>query len=443
MNWFTNRKSVVPKSTPVKNDYPVVNYHYSAQVPTQSTQMVESKSMPVYTVDMLAQLQGSHVSAHDAMGVEAFYSCIQDQSGAIGALPVKMYRMGILDKTPERIRSGQIFNVIADRPNEYQGTQEFLEMVVTSYRTNGAFYAVPFYDSKGRLSEIIPFANQSTVKPNMDINGQVYYTYTLNNGQSVIAGRPDQLFIVKGMTLDGYTPIRPLTAQAQLMGIAMDQEDGYANLQANGITSQMALGTDNLFDNKDARMRLKEDFAKFRGPAGRKEIPILEQGLKPIPLNLTPQEMDLLNQREFTVKRICAVTETMPHRIGAETLKTSDKIYELDEAQFKKWNPLIKKIEDEFSRHAGRYITVKLDRTAFYEGSPVRLAESVERQFRNCMANLAEAREMLGLEYIPGTEDIYAVNTNNITLGKLEDIMNISVADRNGVTNNEQPDQSE
>lgn len=445
MNWFTNKfgTSSPPTNVPVKNDYPVVSYNYSAPVTPPALQSEGVKSMPVYTVDMLSQLQGSYVSAHDALGVEAFFSCVQDQSSAIGSLPVKVYRLGILDKAPERVRNGQVHRVVAERPNDYQNTQEFLEMVVTSYRTNGAFYALPFYDSKGRLSELIPFTNQLAVKPNMDINGQVYYTYTMNNGQSVIAGTPDQLFIVKGMTLDGYTPIRPLTAQAQLMGIAMDQEDGYANLQSNGITSQMALGTENLFDNKDARMRLKEDFTKFRGPAGRKEIPILEQGLKPIPLNLTPQEMDLLNQRQFTVKRICAVTETMPHRIGAETIKSSDKVYELDEAQFKKWNPLIVKIENEMSRHAGRYITVKLDRNAFYAGSPVRLAEAVERQFRNCLANMAESREDLGKEYVPGTEDIWCVDSNNITLGKLDDIMNISVADRMGAANNEQSNQSE
>ena len=374
--------------------------------------------------------KGFGVSDSDALGVEAFYSCVQDQASSIGSLPVKMYRTGILSQVPERVRNGQMYNVICEQPNEYQKINEFIEMCVVSYRTNGAFYAMPFYDGKGRLVELIPFRNQQCVKPNMDTNGNVYYTYTTNDGKPIISAKASDLFIVKGFTTDGYTPVRPLSAQSQLMSMAKEQEDSYSQLQSEGITSQMALATDNLFDNKEARLRLKEDFQRFRGASGRKEIPIFEQGLKPISLNLTPQEMDLLNQRQFTVKRICAVTETMPHRIGASTLQATDKIFELDEAQFKKWNPLIVKIEKELSRLSGRYIHVKLDRTAFYEGSPVRLSESVERQFRNCMASLAEAREMLGLEYVEGTEDIWAVNTNNITLGKLEDIMQMTVADR-------------
>ncbi|AUS01869.1 portal protein [Vibrio phage 2.044.O._10N.261.51.B8] len=427
MSWF-NRKAAAPVVP--KSDYPIVSYDYSSSVslPQQSTS-VGQKSYPVYTVDMLSQLSGGHVSEYDALGVEAFYSCILDQSGTIGSLPLKMYRQGVLDDRPIRVRSGQIHKVITERPNDYQSSQEFVEMLVASYHTNGAFYAVPFRDAKGRLVELVPFANQRAVRANMDLNGQVYYTYTMNDGKSTISARPEELFIVKGLTLDGYTPIRPLSAQAQLMGMAMNQEEGYANLQQNGITSQMALGTDNLFDDQNARQRLKEDFQKFRGPAGRKEIPILEQGLKPIPLNLTPQELDLLNQREFTVKRICAMTQTMPHRIGAETLKTSDKIFELDEAQFKKWNPLLVKIEHEMTRVAGRYISVSFNRKAFYAGSPARLVEAVEREVKGGLASIAEGREDLGRDFEPDTEGVFCIESNNCTYGSWADLQKIRMTE--------------
>lgn len=419
-NWFG--KTVGVSSSPT----PIVSYNYSMAASTGKTTVATTseKSAPVYSIGMLGDLTGQkYISEHKALGVEAFFSCIQDQAGAIGSLPLKMYRMGVADKQPERVRSGQVFKALTERPNPYQTMQDFIEMLVLNYRTNGAFYAMPMKDDKGRIIELIPFANQMAVQAKMDLNGQVYYSYTTNDGKSTIVAWPEDLFIVKGMTVNGYTPVRPLTAQAQLMGIAINQEEGYATLQEEGITSQMALGTENLFDNNEARQRLREDFAQYRGAKGRKSIPILEQGLKPIPLNLTPAEMDLLNQRQFTVQRICAVTETMPHRIGAETIRRSDKIYELDEAQFKKWNPLLVKIEHELTRVAGRYLSLKFDRNAFYAGSPVRLAESVERQFRNSLASLAEARESLGHEFVPGTENIWCIDSNNITLGNLEDIM--------------------
>lgn len=400
---------------------------------------VGEKSFPVYSVQQLVNLSpSSFVTESKALGLEAFFSCVQDQSGAIGALPLKMYRTEILDDRPKRVYSGREFNIFTERPCEFMSIQEFIEMLVVSYRTNGAFYALPVKDDKNRIIELIPFFNQNSVREQHDYEGNVYVTYTTNSGKTVGPIASESLFIVKNFTLDGYTPVRPLTYQAQLLGMAVNQEENYANLQNEGITSQMALSTDGLFDNKEARNRLKEDFNKFRGPQGHKEIPIFEQGLKPVNLKLTPQEMDLLNQREFTVKRICAVTQTMPHRIGAETIRSSDKIYDLDEAQFKKWQPLLVKIENELSRIAGRYLTVRFNRKAFYAGSPARLVEAVEREVKGGLASIAEGREDLGRDYIPDTENIFCIESNNCTYGSWDELKNMRMTEgRNNGNDNE------
>lgn len=384
------------------------------------------KSSPTYTLDDLNRILTGVQSGHDALGVEAFFSCLQDQAGTIGSLPLRLYRKGVLDERPERVEQGLSFKVLTERPCSFMSMQEFLEFAVYSYRSNGAFHAYPVRNEKGVLTELIPFFNQANVRPAADTQGNVYYTYVTNDGRPWGPVPVDQLFVVRGMTTDGYTPIRPLTYQSQLIKMAKNQDENYSNLQSNGITSQMALSTDGLFDNKEARNRLKEDFEKFRGPGGHKEIPIFEQGLKPVSLKLTPQEMDLLKNREFSVKRICAMTETMPHRIGAETIKATDKIFELDEAQFKKWNPFLVKIENELSRIAGRYLTVKFNRKAFYAGSPFRLVESLEREYKSGGSSLAEYREDLGRDFITGTEDIFVIKQNNCTFGPLSDMQAVN-----------------
>lgn len=419
MNFFRKRGK-----EPQKNN--VVTYNYSPTIeklPVPVKSSSGEKSFPVYSVQQLVNMSStSTITETKALGVEAFFSCIQDQAGTIGALPLKMYRTSILDSRPERVYNGLEFKLFTERPCEWMSTQEFIEMLVASFRTNGAFYALPVRNDKGRIIELIPFFNQNSVREQHDYEGNVYVTYVTNSGKPVGPMPSDSLFIIKNFTLDGFTPVRPLTYQAQLLGMALNQEEGYANLQSEGITSQMALTTDALFDNKEARNRLREDFEDFRGPKGRKSIPILEQGLKPISLNLTPQEMDLLSQREFTVKRICAMTQTMPHRIGAETLRSSDKIYDLDEAQFKKWQPLLVKIENEMSRIAGRNITIKFNRKAFYAGSPARLVEAVEREVKGGLASIAEGREDLGRDYIPDTENIFCIESNNCTYGSWDEL---------------------
>ena len=436
MSWFKHKKAnekVRPEqATSFSYSMPAVHVKNSFPV-------AQTKSYPAYTVDMLAHLTNNDFfSDNEALGLESFYSCILDQCGTIGSLPLRMYRSKLLDDRPVRVRSGQEFSVLCEQPCEYLTLQQFLEFLVVSYRTVGAFYALPFRDSRGRITELIPFANQNSVATMMGTDGKVYYTYTTNDGYSVGPISGDKLFIVKNFTLDGHTPVRPLTSQANLLGIVSDQEESYSNLQRNGITSQMALATEGLFDNKDARQRLKDDMVKFRGPSGKSEIPIFEQGLKPISLNLTPQEMDLLKQREFSVKRICAINETMPHRINAESANNSDKIYDLDESQFKRWNPLITKIERAFSKIAGRYIDVKFDRKAFYAGSPSRLVEAVERELKGGMASVAEAREDLGRDFIPGTDELFCIESNNCTYGKWDDLKKLQTENNNDEGGNDE-----
>lgn len=428
---FLKRFLGSPPLENVKVDYPMVGYNYSiGEQPTS-----EKSNSPTYTLDDIARKFNGESNVYGALGVESFYSCIQDQSGAIGALPLKLYRKGLLDKRPERVYSGLEFNILTEQPCDFMSTQEFLEFLVVSYRTNGAFYAYPVRNEKGRLVELIPFFNQANVRATEDFKGNIVYTYTTNDGKPFGPIKGDNLFIVKGMTTNGYTPVRPLTYQSQLINMAANQEEGYASLQSEGITSQMGLSTEGVFDNPEARKRLKEDFTKFRGPKGMKEIPIFEQGLKPVNLNLTPQEMDMLKSREFTVKRVCAITETMPHRISAETIKSSDKIYELDEAQFKKWNPLLTKIEREFSRIAGRYFTVIFNRKAFYAGSPFRLVEALEKEYKSGGSSLAEYREDLGRDFRPETEDIFVIRQNNCIFGPLSDMTKVNQIEDNGVTN--------
>lgn len=396
---------------------------------------LQTKDDTVFTIDMLAA-RSSTFTENSAMKVEAFYCCVRDKSETIGQLPLKLFRTNRVSR--ELVLQGRNHRIFTQRPNDYMTMQEFLEMVVASCEINGAFYAYIGRNDRGEVMELVPFANQRNVMPNMDINGNVYYTYSTNDGRPVIAADPSELFIIKNFTTNGYMPTSPIQSQALLLGISKAQDETYLALQTNGITAQMALKTEQMFKDPNALIRLKEDLnKKIRGSNGVREIPILEQGLTPVSLQITPKDAELLGNKEFTVNRICRMTRVPVHRVGVGE-KGSASTSELDEAYMRdSLNPILVKIENAMNQLTPDSYIVEFNRKAFYAGSPWRLVEAVEREVKGGLASINEGRIDLGRETIEGG-DVFAIDNNNVTYGQWTEIKEIQ-EQLYGQANNQKP----
>lgn len=392
---------------------------------TDSADLDTKMSDGAITVDMIAARNKGYITESKAMRIEALYSCIRDKAETIGQLPLKLYR--VTRTARELILQGRTKRIFTERPNDYMTLQNFLEMIVATVERRGAFYAYIERNDRGEVMSILPFMNQAGVNPAMDTNGNVYYTYVTNDGKPFIAGSREDLFIVSMFTMDGYTPVSPIVYCATLLGIASVQDDTYREQQQKGITSQMAITTDQVFKDLNAVQRLKDDLKKMRGPNGLTEVPIFEQGMKPISLKLTPQESQLLENKEFTVTRICRMTRVPPHRVGMQTGSTGTKstIGELDEAYMRdSLNPILIKVEDAFNSLLPDGYKVEFNRKAFYAGSPWRLVEAVEKEVKGGLASINEGRVDLGRENIEGG-DIFAIDNNNVTYGQWTEVKEI------------------
>lgn len=384
-----------------------------------TTRFKVSPGSTVITVNDLANLGVSNESM--ALKIEAVFACLRDKSESIGQIPLKLYK--IEDETSRKqVKKGRNYRIFTQKPNDYMTMQQFMEMLTITVERLGAFYAYIERNDRGSVMSVIPFRHQANIQPNMDLHGNVYYTYLKNDGTQGQPYHLNDLFIVKGFTLDGYTPVSPMVQTATNLSIAIAQEESYKEVQVNGITSQMALATDNLFDDENARKRLKDDWKQFRGPGGVKEIPILEQGLKPVSLKLTPAETELLKNREFTVNRVCRTFRVPLHRAGVVSLSSKDDINALDEAYMRdSLNPLLVKAEFAFNEILGELFKVEFDRNAFYSGSPWRLLAHVEKGVKGGLLTINEGRSILGWEPVDGG-DVFAIDNNNVVYGFWNDL---------------------
>lgn len=384
-----------------------------------NTQTKASPGSTVITLNDLGNLGSSDESI--ALKIEAVFACLRDKSESIGQIPLKLYR-NENKKDRELINKGRNHRIFTRKPNDYMTMQQFMEMLTVTMERSGAFYAYIERNDRGSIMSIIPFRHQANIRPNMDINGNVYYMYMKNDGTQGQPYKLDDLFIVKGFTTDGYTPVSPIVQTATNLSIASSQEESYNELQTNGITSQMGLATEQLFSDKNARQRLKDDMEDYRGPKGVKTIPIFEQGLKPISLKLTPQETELLGNRAFTVNRVCRTFRVPLHRVGVVDKTSKDTVIELDESYMRdSLNPILVKAEFAFNELIGDDFKIEFDRNAFYSGSPWRLLAHVEKGVKGGLLTINEGRSILGWEPVEGG-DVFAIDNNNVVYGFWNDL---------------------
>lgn len=374
------------------------------------------KSEDNFGIPLTSLSGGSSMSPAQAMRLETVYTCIRDKSETTGRIPIKLYRKKS-DGTRERVKQGREFKIWTQEPNEYMGTINFLEFMVQSVETTGAFYAYLNENTRGSVMEVIPFRYQRNVVPQMDINGRVYYTYTTNDNKPGMSFGNEELLIVKLTTSDGYTPISPIAYNSGMLEGAGAAESTYNNLHKNGITSEVYLSTDATLSDPAAE-RLKKQWDSYRGPKGISSTPILEDGLKIHPLRIAPKDMELLKSREYSVNRICQIFRVPIHRVGGESNSSKDTQLELDEAYMRNGiEPILRKYEEAVNRafrNRKSVLEIEFNRRAFYAGSPKTMVEVSEKELKGGLCTVNEAREDNQRDPVEGG-DVFAVDNNNVT----------------------------
>ena len=375
-------------------------------------QKTEGKSATLTINDVVRQVNGGDLPISLSLKIETVFAALRDKSETIGQLPIKLYETS--KKGRKEIKSGRVHRIFCERPCDYMTMQTFMENLVVSLERFGAFYAYIERNDLGSPMSIVPFRFQGNIHPNMDVSGRVFYNYVKNDGTIGDAYNLEDLFIIKGFTLDGFTPVSPLVQNARLLGIANAQEETALETQTDGITSRMYGSTPNGFKDDNKIARLQEQIKTLRGPKGSSSIPIFEEDLKFHSFKLTPAETELLKNREFTVNRICRVFRVPVHRVGVTGTGAGLDIEKENEEYLRSsLNPILVKVEKALNSLLPPGYEIEFDRNAFYAGSPWRLVEHVEKGVKGGLYSINEGRNALGEEPVEGG-DVYCVDNNNV-----------------------------
>ena len=352
------------------------------------------------------------------------YSCIRIKSEAIGQLPVRLFSHDGNEKT--EITSGVQHSVFTQRPNSYQTWQEFIEMYVTSLETLGNFYAEVKRNRFNNVYELVPFQYQNNCSTEMNARGQVYYTYSTNDGKGAVTEKtyaPNDILHVKLNSQNGYVGLSPITQSAQTISTALAGDTHASSLFENGARPSGVLSTDQSFgedeEAQEAIARLKSQWDElYKGPKNSGKTAVLEFGMQYQQIQMSAVDVQLIEQRKYSREQIASIFRVPLHMLGSPDGMKYNTIEQTATAFFRdSLMPLVTRLENNVKLLLPSNHSVKLDEREFTRGDRKTLVATLKEEMAIGAASINDAKRDLGRPTIEGGDDIFIIQTNNFTYG--------------------------
>lgn len=265
---------------------------------------------------------GKNVTVDTALNLSSVWACVRLISQTIATLPLVIYRQDDQGRT-QVARDHPLYFLLHDQPNADMTSVEFWEAMVSCVLLMGNAYAKKDVNGLGEIVSLIPLPpERMTVRRNQD--GSLLYLFAPWNN----VGKPeelteDQVFHIKGWSLNGMLGLSPISYARQTFGIAMAADEAAGKFFANGLNLSGFLSTGGEVLTDAQRERFRARLNELRGSSNAGKTMLLEGPFTYNSLSLSPDDAQLLSSREFSIEEICRWFQCPPHMIGHTAKSTS------------------------------------------------------------------------------------------------------------------------
>jgi len=260
---------------------------------------------------------GMNVTADTAMRVTAVFRCVSLRSQTLASLPLTVER-NLADGGHEVARQHAMFNTLAYRPNRWQTSFEWREMMEAHFCLRGRCYSELVSTGGRGVAELVPL-HPDRVIPFRAPDGKLAFKYTpLDGAERIIL--QSEMFYLHLMSMDGVNPISPIGLHREAVGLALATEEHGARLFGNGARPGGLLKMAGSLKDQEAVKRLRESWSEVHGGVSNSNrIAVLENGLEWQQVGMTSEDAQFLETRNLQISEICRIFGVPPHKVGELT----------------------------------------------------------------------------------------------------------------------------
>lgn len=255
---------------------------------------------------------GLSITPETALQVTTVYAAVRALSEGVASLPLLLYRRRA-DGGKERAAEHPLFRLLHRRPNPWQTSYEWREMMQGHVLLRGNAYSWKNAVANGRVRELIPLhPDRMEVEQADDFT--LRYHYRPHNAAARTFTQ-NEVFHLRGLSSDGITGLNPIRLHRESIGLASATLRHGAALFGNGAQPGGVLEHPNALGDqalKHLQQSLEENYS--RGNAHRPMV--LEEGMKWHQVGLSNEDAQYLETRKFERSDIAAIFGVPPHKVG-------------------------------------------------------------------------------------------------------------------------------
>lgn len=265
---------------------------------------------------------GVVVSPEAARRANAVYCCVNIRALNIASPPLIVYKH-LPNGDKERAPQHPLYRLLHDRPNSWQTSFEWREMMQIHLDLRGNAYSQIIPGPSGPYDQLVPL-HPDRVTPVRYTDGSIDYSVRKFDGRTETL-QPEEIVHLRGWSEDGVRGVSPITAQMDTIGIALGAQDYQARFLKNDATPSVVLKHPATIGD-EAYERLRESWQERQTGANRHKAAILEEGMTLEKLGMTNKDAQLLEAQAATDHRIAAMYNIPAHMLNLMDRSTHSNI---------------------------------------------------------------------------------------------------------------------
>jgi HK97 family phage portal protein len=266
---------------------------------------------------------GQHVTPERALLLSAVYSCVRVCCETVSSLPLVVYKR-LPDGGKERAITHPLYKVLHNRPNQWQTSMEWVEMMQGHQELRGNAFSLIQPGPQGAIDQLVPI-HPDRVQVYRLPNGRLRYAVRDWYSGELRSYLQDEMFHLRGWSSDGMVGMSTVSLGRETMGVGLGQQDYAARFLENDAQPRGVLEHPASM-SPEGYKRAKDSFQESQSGANRHKTAILEEGMTYHALTLNNKDSQFLEAREFTRSEIAGMFRVPPHKIGDLTKATFSNI---------------------------------------------------------------------------------------------------------------------
>lgn len=256
---------------------------------------------------------GAPVTTQSALETSVVLACVDIIASGIAVPELKVMRALEGDRS-EEAKDDPSFRLLSRRPNEWQTSFEFRQMMTLHCALTGQAIAIPVRSvANGSVTELIPVLPHWV---SIQTTRRYETRYVIADEFGPIGTfAPDQVLHLRNMSWEMLKPLNPVRQARGAIGLATQAEKNMAALHANGGRPSGVLSAEGTL-SEEALQRLKTAFSRFTTGRERGGTAVVDNNMTYSPISMTAVDAQALENRRFQIEEICRAFGVFPIMVG-------------------------------------------------------------------------------------------------------------------------------